>query len=99
MTISVKVHRSGRELLVAACDSDLLGKTFREGKLRIHVSEEFYEGDLVEEDIFVNRLEMATVANLVGKRTVDVAVLHGLVDPECVLIIDGVPHAQMARMV
>ena len=99
MTISLKVHRSGRELLVAACDCELLGQTYREGKLRIHVSEDFYGGDRVKEDILVNRLEMATVANLVGRRVIDIAVRHGLVDPECVLVIDGVPHAQMARMI
>ena len=99
MTISVRVHRSGRELLVAACDSELLGRTFREGKLRLHVHAEFYEGDRVEEDILVNRLEMATVANLVGKRVVAIAIRHGMVNPDCVLVIDGVPHAQMARMV
>lgn len=99
MKVSVKVHRSGKELLVAACDCEIIGQTFREGKLRIHVSRDFYEGDTVEEEILVNRLEMATIANLVGRRTVDIAVKHGLVDPECVLVIDGVPHAQIARMV
>ncbi|HIJ17305.1 MAG TPA: DUF424 domain-containing protein, partial [Thermoplasmata archaeon] len=27
--ISIKVHTQGRERLVAACDSDIVGKTFR----------------------------------------------------------------------
>ncbi|UCE45427.1 MAG: DUF424 family protein [Methanobacteriota archaeon] len=97
--ICVKVHRSGKELLVAACDSEIIGRTYTEGKLRIHLSRDFYGGDAVEEDVFVNRLEIATIANLVGKRTIDMAVKHGFVDPECILVIDGVPHAQMARMI
>ena len=97
--ICVKVHRSGNELLVAACDVDILGNTFREGKLRIQVSRDFYEGDTVGEDTLVNRLEMATVANLVGSLVVEIAIRHGFVDPDCVLVIDGIPHAQMARMV
>jgi hypothetical protein len=99
MRISIKVHKRGAELLVAACDSDLLGKTFKEGKMRLHVSLDFYGGDPVDEDILVNRLEMATVANLVGDATVEAAIRHGFVDPECVIRIDGVPHAQMARMI
>jgi hypothetical protein len=99
MRISIKVHKRGAELLVAACDSDLLGKTFKEGKMRLHVSKDFYDGDSVDEDILANRLEMATVANLVGETTVEVAIRHGFVDPGCVIRIGGVPHAQMARMI
>ncbi len=99
MTISVKVHSKGEELLVAASDSDILGKTFRSEGLKIHVSREFYEGETVDEEVFLSRLEMATVANLVGERAVGAAVERGFVDPECVIVIGGVPHAQMARMI
>ncbi len=99
MTISVKVHTSGKEVLVAACDSELLGKTFASGKLRIEVSRGFYEGQMCDEEIFISRLQMATIANLVGRETVDAAVRHGFVDTACVLQIGDVPHAQMARMI
>lgn len=99
--ISVKVHTHGREVLVAACDEDILGKTFRseERGLRIHVSESFYKGELVDEETLRNRLELATIANLVGERTVQAAIRWGFVDPRNVLRIGGVPHAQMARMI
>lgn len=96
--ISVKLYRKGPEVLVAACDSDILGKTFRGEGLKIHVSEGFYKGDVGDEEMLVNRLEMATIANLVGKKTLEIAVRRGFVDPSCVLLIGGVPHAQMARM-
>jgi hypothetical protein len=49
--------------------------------------------------MLVNRLQMATIANLVGKRTLEVATRHGFVDPGCVLTIGGIPHAQMTRMI
>ncbi|HIJ17304.1 MAG TPA: DUF424 family protein, partial [Thermoplasmata archaeon] len=42
--------------------------------------------------------KLATVANLSGKRTVDIAVENGFVDRACVITIGGVPHAQMMRM-
>jgi hypothetical protein len=94
-----KVYRRGAETLVAACDADLLGQTFRSEGLRIHVSSEFYEGDECTEEGLVNLLRIATIANLVGKQTVDIAVSNGFVDSKSVLVIGGVPHAQMARMV
>jgi len=39
-----------------------------------------------------------SVINLVGERAVAVAVEQGLVDPECVLIIDGIKHAQAVKL-
>lgn len=97
--IRVKVYRQGTEVLVAACDSDILGKTFRSKGLKLHLSEGFYDGERADEDKLVNRLEMATVANLAGKRTLEIAVRRGFVDEACVIVIGGVPHAQMARMI
>lgn len=97
--ITVKVYRQGPEVLVAACDSDILGKTFRSGSLKLHVSKGFYDGEKADEATLVNRLEMATVANLAGKRTLEIAIRRGFVDNECVIVIGGVPHAQMARMI
>ena len=38
------------------------------------------------------------MANLVGKRSVDVAIDLGLVDPTHVLVVSGVPHAQFLVM-
>jgi hypothetical protein len=97
--ISVKMYRRGMDVLVAACDSDIIGKTFRSKDLKIHVSEGFYKGDTGDEDMLVNRLQMATIANLVGKVTLEIAIRHGFVDPGCVLTIGGIPHAQMTRMI
>lgn len=97
--ICIKVYTQGRERLVAACDSDILGKTFRSEGLVLQVSESFYHGDEVDEEALVNWLRLATVANLSGKCTVDTAVEHGFVDRGCVLMIGGVPHAQMTRMI
>lgn len=97
--ICVKVYKHGREVLVAACDEDIVGKTFKSKELRITVSEGFYMGESCGEDVLVNRLEMATIANLVGEKTLEIAVRRGFVDPGCVIKIGGVPHAQMARMI
>ena len=96
--IRLKRHSCGHELLVAACDEGLLGKTFEEGELRLEVSERFYGGEKVEARMLVEVLALATIGNLVGEETVEAASGAGLVDPECVIRVQGVPHAQMVRM-
>lgn len=96
--ITVKVYRRGEETVVAACDKELMGNTYREGELRIKVSRAFYEGEDASEEMLVRRLEMATIANLVGERTIEVAIRHKYVERACVLYIDGIPHAQMVRI-
>ena len=96
--ICVKVYRQGSEVLVAACDEDIVGKTFRGKDIKITVSSSFYKGDRGGEEMLVNRLQMATIANLVGKETMKIALKHGFVEPENIIQIGEVPHAQMARM-
>ena len=96
--ISLKIHRKGNELLIGACDEKLLGKKFEDGKFQIDISKEFYEGKRISKDILKKYLEDATIANLVGKETIKCAIDIGLIDPDCVITIKGVPHAQMVRM-
>lgn len=91
----MRIHRQGREVLVAVSDAALVGREFREGKMRLHVSESFYGSDGVDAAEVVRHLAACTIANLVGVDTVTLAIRHGFVNPDNVLDIDGVPHAQM----
>ncbi|MEA2055591.1 MAG: DUF424 family protein, partial [Candidatus Thermoplasmatota archaeon] len=43
-------------------------------------------------------LNNATIANLVGEKTVNCAIEMGLVNPDCVIHIKGIPHAQFVKM-
>ncbi|AAL81399.1 DUF424 domain-containing protein [Pyrococcus furiosus DSM 3638] len=94
----VKVYRVQGEVLVAACDEELLGKTFREGELKLEVKERFYKGELMDVEELGRLLEEATIANLTGERVVRKAIELGYIDESRVLRIQGVPHAQMAKM-
>ena len=76
----------------------LIGKKFSEGKLQIDISKEFYDGQRIDSKTFEKYLKNATIANLVGKETINLAIKIGLIDPECVIIVKGVPHAQMVQM-
>ncbi|MBI4392336.1 MAG: DUF424 family protein [Euryarchaeota archaeon] len=93
-----KVYKQGNEVLVAASDDDIVGKVFREGRLHIKVSAEFYGTETVEADFLLGQLQACTIANLVGRRVVGLALEYGFIDAANVIYIDGVPHAQMAVM-
>lgn len=95
--ICMRIYRKGAEVLLAACDNDILGKKFRDGELRIECGS-FYDGQEVTAEEFVQRMGEVTIANLVGERTVRAAIDAGFVDESCVIWIDKVPHAQMVVM-
>ncbi len=94
-----KIHTSGSEILVAACDKDILGKTFFEGELQLEVKESFYKKASAPMHELEGLLSGATVANLVGNKVVDSAISTGYVDSKNVLVVGGIKHAQFAVMV
>jgi len=91
----LKSYSVNKEILVAACDSELVGRTFCEGELHFYVNEDFYKGQPADEREVKKALKEATIANLVGQRSVACGIDSGVVDEDCVIMIDGVPHAQM----
>ena len=95
---AVRNYHQGPQRLLAACDEDLLGNEYAEGRFRLQVAPGFYDGLRVEEETLEAYLRSCTVANLVGPRTVGVAVRLGLVDEAHVLHVEGVPHAQLLVM-
>jgi len=62
------------------------------------VREEFYKGLRVSVEEAVDLMRQSTVVNMVGECVVGRAIEEGLVHPEAVLRISGVPHAQIVRM-
>lgn len=98
MKVYVNLKKKGRNVLLAICDCDLLGKTLREGKIVFHVKDEFYNGGKVSLEEAVNMIENSTIINLVGKNCIEKAISKGYVHPEAVLKISGIPHAQIVKL-
>jgi len=96
--INLKLYKQGNDIVIGACDEHLLGKKFRQGKFQIDVSKNFYDGQRIDKKTFEKYLLDATIANLVGKETVECAIKLGLVDPKCILTIKGIPHAQIVHI-
>jgi hypothetical protein len=91
----LKIYRVKGEVLVAVCDSELVGKTFRDGELKIEVKESFYGEREVGEEEVRKALRMATIANITGRRAVELAIEMGIIDKDNVLKIGECWHAQM----
>ena len=96
--IAIRIHTSRGERILAAADEELLGRTFREGDARITVSETFYRGEVVPEEVLAERMKSVTIMNLVGERAVSVGISEGHVAACSVVTIGGVMHAQAMRM-
>ena len=96
--INMKMIHAQGEILLAAADSELIDRELREGILHLKVYPDFYGDTRVSEETFVSSLSLCTIANLVGKKVVEIAIREEYVDPGNVIFIEGVPHAQYAKM-
>lgn len=98
-SIAIKTYNQNGEIVVAACDECLLGKTFEEGELQLQVHTSFYDGFRVDEKDLVQHLGNSTIANLVGETVVTCALKAGLIAADSIIHIQGVPHAQIYRII
>ena len=94
----VNLKKIGRNVMLAICDCEMLGRTLREGKIVFHVKDKFYNGGKVSVDEAVGMIANSTIVNLVGKNCVEKAIAKGYVHPDAVLHIEGVPHAQIVKL-
>jgi hypothetical protein len=94
----VNLKKIGRNVMLAICDCEMLGRTLREGKIVFHVKDKFYNGGKVSVDEAVGMIANSTIVNLVGKNCVEKAIAKGYVHPDALLRIEGVPHAQIVKL-
>jgi hypothetical protein len=97
LEVYVNLKQAGRNVLLAVCDCELLGRTLREGKIVFHIKEEFYNGRKASVEEAIGMIDNSTIVNLVGKCCVEKAIAEGYVHPEAVLKIEGIPHAQIVK--
>jgi len=93
----LKVHRTPEGDILAVCDRDLLNTTLVHRDVEVRISETFYGNTPADEERVRAALATATNANLFGRRTIEIAIACGAVDRDCVVLVGGVPHAQVFR--
>jgi hypothetical protein len=96
----MRVHRSGNEKVVAVCDSDVIGKRFQEGMLVLDLERyrSFYEGDISSPSFIMEEMKNATSMNMVGERSVGIAIKLGVIKKGDVRRICNVPHVQIYKV-
>ena len=90
----VKIHKSEHTEIVAACDESLLGKKIRDGDLELHITKEFYKGDLKSKEEVIKLLKSAQSANLIGEESVSAGIEAKIISEESIATVGGVKHAQ-----
>ncbi len=89
-----KIHKSGGTALLAVCDSELLGKTFEEGRLALHISREFYGGQKIRNEVLV-LFPRADIINIAGNNIVSLALKNKWISEKGIIRVKGIPHAQI----
>jgi len=97
--ISAKIHRSEKELLLAACDTELIGKILKlDNGAEITFLENFYSEKEVTEKELILMAKECTTANFFGKKTINALAHAGIITKESVVMIKGVPHIQIYKI-
>ena len=90
------LEHSGNRI-AALCDEELIGTIITDGKITIDLKKYagFYKGEKVtEEDKIVKELKSCNSINLVGKRSVGLAIKNRIIEEQNLIIVNGIPHAQ-----
>jgi hypothetical protein len=95
--VVIRVHRTQGEVVLAACDEELLGRKLKTGRREYLVSPGFYGSTRVQEDELVDLIRSSTIVNLLGSRTVGVARRAGLLAEGATTLLDGVEHAEIVQ--
>jgi hypothetical protein len=98
-TMFLKIHRSpGTGDIVAVCDRELINTTISHEKITVTITDSFYGNTPVTEEEVRAALKNAGNINLMGERSVSLAVSMGLVNRSGCLMIGNVPHAQIYQL-
>lgn len=84
--------------VLACADKNLIGKTLKDKKLEVTVSENFYKGEETDEKKLQHLLAAADNINLFGKKCVGIALKKGFIKEQDIIKIAGVLHAQIYKI-
>ena len=94
---SVRTSAYKGTILVNMCDEELVGKTVTEGALKMHLSKEFYSGEVVQKGEALRLIRTCSIVNLAGSRSVSLAVENKVGAPEAIREIENVPFLMIYK--
>ncbi len=91
----IKKHIVDRKLILAVCDSSLLGKKFEENDLQLDLTSNFYKGKETSEEDILKIYKKAYIVNIVGEKSIDFFKKLGMLTEGSVIKISNIPHAEL----
>ncbi len=90
-----KIHKNLQgQIVLAICDSELLGKKFTQNDFQLDLTGDFYKGEEKSEEEIKELLKDIYIINAVGKKCIDFLLKNNLIEKEKIITIKGIPHAQ-----
>lgn len=98
--VVMRIHRVRGEVVLAACDEELLGRDLPVGTSgrTVKVTSQFYGERVVQPEELRFALHRCTIANLLGPRVLAEAEREGVIAPGGHGLLGGVPHAEIIAM-
>ncbi len=95
MTLIVNVKESSTGVLLIVTDKEILGKKFEEGKKQLDLTSDFYKGEEKSKEEVKKMIIESRHVHLTGKESVAIGVEMDFVNPEHILYVQNVPHAEV----
>jgi len=96
----MRIHEGPGGKVVAVCDKELIGKVLEDEKICMDLEKyrSFYVGEHVGKNEVENALATFTSANLVGQKSVDIALSLGLANKDNIMYINETPYIQIYKI-
>lgn len=94
---AVKTTEYRGSILVNVCDEELVGRTVSEGNLKVHLTKEFYSGEVVDKGEALRLIRICSIVNLAGERAVSLALENMLGAKEAIREIEEVPFLMIYK--
>ncbi|MEM4397449.1 MAG: DUF424 family protein [Candidatus Woesearchaeota archaeon] len=88
----LKKHKAQDKILLAICDSDLLGKKIETDNLILDLSSNFYKGEKKTEAEILIELKNFSSLNAVGEKTINFLLKEKIISKENIKKINEIPY-------
>jgi hypothetical protein len=94
---SIRTAEYKGNTLVNICDEEIIGRTVREGKLVMHISKEYFSGEIVSEQEALELIKKCSIVSLSGERSVALAIKNKIGSEEAVRKIEDIPFLMIYK--
>ena len=98
MLFSTKVISASGNLMLNICDPELVDKTFLDGTTKIKINPNYYAERDIDEHEAKNLLKKCNSINMVGKKTISLAISLGIGSEKSIRVIQGIPFLLVFKM-